>query len=76
MATCMKTALTAAWVLSNARDPPPPLPQSISIPIVDDTLYEPREDFTVTLSNPNGAELDYAASTGTVTILNNDVSGS
>ena len=54
----------------------PCLPQTISITIVDDTLIEPREVFTVTLSSPSGATLNAAASTGTVTIIDNDVSGS
>ena len=54
----------------------PYLPQRIVIPIVDDTLIEPSEDFTVTLSSPCGAPRDPAASTATVTILDNDVSGS
>ena len=55
---------------------PPCLPQTISIPIVDDTLVEPREVFTVTLSSPSGAMLSPTFSTATVTIIDNDVSGS
>ena len=53
----------------------PSLPQTIPVTIVDDTLIEPSEDFTVTLSSPSGATLNGAARTATVTILDNDVSG-
>ena len=50
------------------------LQQTITITIVDDTLTETNEAFTVTLSNPTGATLDAAATSATVTILANDVS--
>ena len=45
--------------------------QSIIIPIVDDALAEGDETFTVTLSGPTGALLG-AASTATITIIDND----
>jgi len=47
---------------------------SINIPIIDDTTPEPTETFTVNLSNPNGATI--LTGQGTVTILDNDTTGS
>ena len=41
--------------------------QQISVPILRDTLTEPTETFTVTLSNPTGATLTTAKATGTIT---------
>ena len=38
----------------------------ISVPTVDDTLYENTETFTVTLSNPTGAAIGDGTATGTV----------
>ena len=78
MAVRVNIALTAAWgpCLTSAREPSPPLPQTIDIAFVDDTLNEPDEFFTVTLSSPSGATLNVAASAVTITILENDVSGS
>ena len=73
----MKTALTEAWhpPLTNARDPPSPLQQTILITIVDDTVPEPSKTFNVTLSSPSRATLNPFASTATVTISDDDVSG-
>ena len=62
--------------LRTASSTSPCLPQTISIPIVDDTLVEPREVFYVDLFSPSGAMLVPTASTATVTIMDNDVSGS
>lgn len=46
---------------------PGELTKSISVPVIDDTIYEtPTEAFTVTLSNAAGAVLTTAAATGTV----------
>ena len=45
--------------------------QTISVPIINDTIPENDESFTVTLSNPTGAALG-AQSTTTVSILDND----
>jgi hypothetical protein len=47
--------------------------QSIIIPIVDDTLLEGNETFTVTLNGPAGALLG-TASTATIMITDNDLS--
>lgn len=44
---------------------------SVQIPIVDDTLDEPNETFTATLSQPAGATLA-TPTTATVTIVDND----
>ena len=41
--------------------------QTINIPIVGDTTFEPNETFTVTLSNPVGATILGASATGTIT---------
>ncbi|RIK82793.1 MAG: hypothetical protein DCC68_05345 [Planctomycetota bacterium] len=41
--------------------------QTISVPIVGDTTFEPDETFTVTLSNPTNATLSDATATGTIT---------
>jgi hypothetical protein len=43
----------------------------VSIPLLDDQVYEPDETFTVTLSSPTGAVLT-APTTATVTITDND----
>ncbi|MGY3411008.1 hypothetical protein ACVWZV_007121 [Bradyrhizobium sp. GM5.1] len=45
--------------------------QTISVPIINDTIPESDETFTVTLSNPTGATLG-AQTTTTVKILDND----
>ena len=78
MVACDTTALTAARGPSKmpAHGRPPLLQQTINITIVDDTLIESSEVFNVTLSNPSGAQLDPAASTATVTILDDEVSSS
>ena len=47
-------------------------PQSIVVPITNDTAEEPNETFTVTLSNPVNGYLNNPA-TATVTITNDDV---
>ena len=41
--------------------------RTISVPITNDTLEEPQETFTVTLSDPVAATLDDAEATGTIT---------
>jgi hypothetical protein len=46
--------------------------KTISIPILDDTLYDPDETFTVTLTNPQGVNLGTTAS-ATVTIAENAI---
>ncbi len=51
----------------------------ISIPIMDDTIAEAAEDFTVTVSSPTlggndpGAQVELSKATATVTITDNDV---
>lgn len=45
--------------------------KTISIPIIDDVVYEPTEAFTVTLSGATGAALGTPGAT-TITILEND----
>ena len=69
---------SSGTTLQAAHSPPPPLQQAISIPlpIVDDTLNEPNKTFTVDLAIPTGALLNRAASTVTITILDDDVSHS
>ncbi len=44
---------------------------NVTIPIVDDAINEPTENFTVALTNPSNATI--ADGTGIVTILDNDV---
>ena len=46
--------------------------KTISIPIVDDTVVEDSETFTVSLFNPSGGAVLLNPSTTTVTILDND----
>ena len=41
--------------------------QQISVPVLADTITEPTETFTVTLSNPSGATITTATATGTIT---------
>ena len=41
--------------------------KTISVPVLDDPLDEGNETLTLTLSNPNGARLDDATATGTIT---------
>ena len=41
--------------------------KTIEIPTIDDDLDEPNEEFTVTLSSPNGATLSNNTATGTIT---------
>lgn len=48
-----------------------PTTQIVSVPIVGDTVFEPNETFTLTLSNPIGATISDANATGT--IVNDDV---
>lgn len=43
---------------------------TIAVPIIDDTIAEPNETFSVNLSNPNGAVL--ANNQGVVTVTDND----
>ena len=77
MAACVDIALTAArWRCNVPATLPPLLPQTIDIPVVDDSESELDEDFTVILSSPSGATLNATASRATVIILKNDVSGS
>ena len=47
----------------------------ISIPIIDDTLDEPAEYFTVTLANPGAATTIGASATMRVDILDDDIPG-
>lgn len=47
--------------------------ETITVNVVADTLFEPTESFTVTLSAPAGATIADGSATGT--ILNDDVSG-
>ena len=49
--------------------------KTITIPIVDDTLTEGNETFTVVLSGPTGGATLGTPSTATVTIIDNDVAG-
>ena len=49
--------------------------KTITIPIVDDTLTEGNETFTVTLSDPTGGATLGTPATATVTIVDNDVAG-
>jgi hypothetical protein len=44
--------------------------QTVAVPVVGDTAFEPDETFTLTLSNPVNATLATATATGTIT--NND----
>jgi alpha-galactosidase/6-phospho-beta-glucosidase family protein len=47
---------------------------NVTVPIIDDAINEPTENFTVTLTNPSNATI--ADGTGIVTILDNDPTGS
>ncbi len=49
---------------------PGTLTQDVLVPVAGDTVYEPDETFTVTLSAPSGATI--AQATGTGTILNDE----
>jgi uncharacterized repeat protein (TIGR01451 family) len=49
------------------------LSQSFTVPILDDAISEPLEDFTVTLTNPTGGATLLAPTVETVTIVDNDV---
>jgi glucose/arabinose dehydrogenase len=51
------------------------LTQTISIPILNDTVAEPDETFSVTLSNPSSGVSLGSQTTATVTILDNDSLG-
>ena len=44
----------------------------IHIPIIDDLVDEPNEEFTFTISNGQGGTVDSGNSTATITILDND----
>jgi Calx-beta domain-containing protein/hemolysin type calcium-binding protein len=44
--------------------------QTVAVPVIGDTAFEPDETFTLTLSNPVNATLGTATATGTIT--NND----
>ncbi len=46
--------------------------QSFAVPILDDTLFEGNETFTVIISNPGGGATLGAISTATVTIIDDD----
>ena len=48
-------------------------PKTISIPILGDTIYEPNETFTVTLSSPTGGAFLGLIATTTITIENDEV---
>ncbi len=51
--------------------------QTITIPVVNDTIQEGDETFTVTLTNPTGTAVSLGApAVATVTIADNDVAGS
>ena len=47
--------------------------RTLEIPITDDTLDEPEETFTLSLSNAAGAVIDPGSGTATVTIFDNDL---
>jgi hypothetical protein len=49
--------------------------RTIVVPIVDDSINESPETFTVTLSNPTGGAILGAPSVATVTITDNDPAG-
>jgi hypothetical protein len=50
--------------------------KTVRIPIIDDSLVEPNESFTVKLSTPtSGATVPTAGATATVTIVSDDVGG-
>jgi hypothetical protein len=51
------------------------LSQTVTIPIVNDTLDEPAETVALRLSNPTGGATLGARSTATLTINDNDVAG-
>ena len=59
------TTFTASWTDGETGD------QSISIPIVDDALFEGPEDFTIEISNGGAATVGEVTS-ATVTIADND----
>ena len=60
---------TLSWADADVAD------KTISIPIIDDTLSEPNENFSIALSSPTGGAVIGANSTATVTILANDAPG-
>jgi len=64
-----------ATTVGTLRFAPGEVTKAITIPIVNDTLVEGSESFTVTLSAPTGANLG-ALNTATVNILDNDSSQS
>ena len=74
VATADDTAVAGADYTTTTRTPlrfdPGQTEKNISIPIAEDTLDEPDETFTVTLSNADGAQLSTAVAT--VTIVDND----
>ncbi len=60
---------TASGVL---RFAPGETRKTLSIPVVADIAYEADENFTVSLFNPQNAQLDANTSTATVTLTNDD----
>jgi uncharacterized repeat protein (TIGR01451 family) len=46
--------------------------QTFAVPIIDDTLFEGNETFTVTISNPGGGAALGATTSATVTVIDND----
>ena len=75
MTLIARTTAELALLLHIADTSPTPPQQTFTVTIVDDTAVEPNETFTVALSSPTGATINPAASTATLTILDNDVSG-
>ena len=57
---------------ATATIPPGATSAIVSVPILDDTLEEPHETFTVTLSDPTNATISSTAGSATVTIVNDD----
>ena len=49
--------------------------QTITVPIINDSVVEPNENFTVTLSNPSAGAALGTPATATVTIVDNDGGG-
>lgn len=61
------TATSGVLVFTNGQ-----VVRTITVPIIDDTLVEGDETFTVTLSNPTGGAVLVGGPVATVTIIDND----